>query len=838
MLVMSPKSKFCCFSSVALPVESQANQPRTELPPSDDSPVESGVSVVFFHDEIHQESLIRSAQQLFAAKQIPVELLCVRPSGPRITPLSGSPNLQHVPDYQSALHKAKFAKIVFADPAYRFQSEHWDLLESDSVKSYPVRSLALASPKPPASRRLLAWTFAFLAWFLLRVKKHRLRPGIIVAQTDFLKTLGLDRASSQTADTPMWILALARWSHDSRINETQPVTECELGVRSNLKWTRQDSGPPNFPRSRSLRKSISSLLRFWFTRIAFPAREKFKPVHPAAPVLSRRTRFALSALVILSACILVLTNRGYPLFEPDEARNAQLALNVAESGNWLSLNLYGNPYTDKPPLMAWLTACCHWMFGASEATSRLPSAIAAIVTVCLTLLVGRRLVGFRSALAGTAALIVSWGFVFQARFVTMDMLLGCCTTAAILLGMLALRRSASTKRTLIMALAGVATGLGIMAKGPVAVVIVMPILALAIFVREQLDRRERKSLVLCWLVPTVVVGLPWFIIATIQNPAFAYDFVWKHHVVRFSDAFIHKEPFWYYGVVLWIIMFPTSIVLPRVFQFLASPRQKFRAGRTPEHGVLALGALWIVAFFSMSECKLPAYILPAFPLMALLCGVAIEHWLFGIGINNKQKRRSFHRLPKRIAIGMSLMTATLAGVILYRFTEFRFGNIGIAIFALLITGLLFIAVRRSARPASAWAAAAAICAMFAFLVNNQFVPSLGFKRSILYSIKQSGIDADTPLVYFGRDSHAHAMYLADRDVVHVKEENIDEMNTLLGGCDSAIVVASDQNIHRLEEANSGSLVVKPQRIRHTFLLLHRDSIRTASPEQADASIQR
>jgi len=411
-------------------VESQAIHSDPGLQPADEVSAGFGVSLIFFHDETHQENLIRSVQELFSAKQIPFELICVRPSGPRIAPLSGLPKIQHVADYQSAIHKAAFEEIVFADSAYRFESEHWNLLESSSVKAHPVRSLALSPPKPPASRRLLALLFGFLAWLLLRVRKHRLRPGLIVAKAEFLKRMDLGRVPSQTPDTPTWILALARWSADDESeNEFQTVTECEIDVRTPLKWTRQDSGPPNFPRSRSLRKSISAMLQFWFAQLAFPAREYSKPTLTDTPALTSNTKLALSALVIAAACVLVLANRSYPLFEPDEARNAQLALNVAESGNWLSLNLYNQPYTDKPPLLAWLTACSHWMFGANEASSRLPSALSAVLTICLTLLIGRRLVGFRSALAGTVALFVSWGFVFQARFATMDMLLSCCTTA-------------------------------------------------------------------------------------------------------------------------------------------------------------------------------------------------------------------------------------------------------------------------------------------------------------------------------------------------------------------------------------------------------------------------
>ena len=99
-------------------------------------------------------------------------------------------------------------------------------------------------------------------------------------------------------------------------------------------------------------------------------------------------------------------------------------------------------------------------------------------------------------------------------------------------------------------------------------------------------------------------------------------------MVRFSDAFNHREPFWYYLLGIFIFMFPASYLIPSLIKFLTSRRPENRFMRTREHGFLLLAAVWIIGFFSISESKLPTYIVPSFPLICLLMGGLLDRKLF------------------------------------------------------------------------------------------------------------------------------------------------------------------------------------------------------------------
>ena len=207
--------------------------------------------------------------------------------------------------------------------------------------------------------------------------------------------------------------------------------------------------------------------------------------------------------------------------------------------------------------------------------------------------------------------------------------------------------------------------------------------------------------------------------------------------------------------------------------------------------------------------------------------MVVDHWLFTVGLTNKEKRRSFHRLPKRIAIGISVMIAILSGAILARFADYRFDWIGSVVIVAAVVSLLAYASRRSAKPANAWVATTAICVIFVFLVNNQFVASLGQQRSILRALEKSSTETDIPVIYFGRDSFANHIYLPNHNVIHVREEYLADMKATVDRFDRAIVVASDENMLRLEEAGQGTLSVEPFGVRHTFDVSNQ-AVRTSS----------
>ena len=240
---------------------------------------------------------------------------------------------------------------------------------------------------------------------------------------------------------------------------------CEVGVSH-----RERAGGTSKVSITHIPLVFASLLRCWWNTVLFPAtaEEQLATTEQWSP---RKTAIC-SALLLAIASLLLLANLRYALIEPDETRYAQISLTMFESGDWFVPRLHGEPYLDKPPLLYWATATCFALCGPSEWSARLPCALAAILTVLGAFFLGRGLVGDRAAWLGSVLLSVTGGFVIAGRYVLMDSLLMLFVTVGLLCG---LRAMQNRSRTWAWCLAmGVALGLGVMTKGPVAPILCLP----------------------------------------------------------------------------------------------------------------------------------------------------------------------------------------------------------------------------------------------------------------------------------------------------------------------------------------------------------------------------
>jgi hypothetical protein len=130
---------------------------------------------------------------------------------------------------------------------------------------------------------------------------------------------------------------------------------------------------------------------------------------------------------------------------------------------------------------------------------------------------------------------------------------------------------------------------------------------------------------LAFLGVALAVALPWYVALMVTHPDFAGHFLWEHNVVRFLQPFDHLEPVWFYAPLLALALVPaTPLVLP-FLRYLGSGDAATAATRSPALGFMLLAGLWVVFFFSMSGCKLPTYILPALPFLALALGHFLAH---------------------------------------------------------------------------------------------------------------------------------------------------------------------------------------------------------------------
>ncbi|MCI0356545.1 MAG: glycosyltransferase family 39 protein, partial [Acidobacteria bacterium] len=339
-------------------------------------------------------------------------------------------------------------------------------------------------------------------------------------------------------------------------------------------------------------------------------------VLPATVPKNRKTWRELATLAAFCAFLFFFGLSSFGLVGPDEPRYAQVAREMLERDDWVTPTLYGQVWLEKPVLYYWGAQLWYRIFGVSDWAARLPSAVLATALVAAVFFFVRR---FRpgaeleaSLITASSAAVLGFG-----RGASTDMPLA----APLAIGMLAWFAWQETEQRRWLAAFYLFLGLAMLAKGPVA-----PFLAGAIVLAFGAVRRNFKmALRTLWLPGLgifLAVTAPWFVAVQLRNPEFFRVFIVEHNLARFStDAFRHAQPLWYYLPVLLLGLMPwTAAVVAVVAESLRDWRSGVRDSLTE---FLLVWAVLPVVFFSISQSKLPGYILPAFPPLLLLAGVEL-----------------------------------------------------------------------------------------------------------------------------------------------------------------------------------------------------------------------
>jgi 4-amino-4-deoxy-L-arabinose transferase-like glycosyltransferase len=291
-----------------------------------------------------------------------------------------------------------------------------------------------------------------------------------------------------------------------------------------------------------------------------------------------------------------LTRTG--LVGPDEPRYAAIGRAMAESGDWVTPRLWGEPWFEKPALLYWMTAAGFETGLDLDLAPRLPVAIASVAFLIYFFVVLRREFGDLAAFYATTVLATSAGWLAYSHVAVTDLPMSAAFAAAMLAVMSGRSRI----------LAGVFLGAAVLAKG---------LVPLALFLPALWYWRKRVSDVLVLLAVAFLVAAPWYVLVTLRNGApFLEDFFWKQHFARYlTGALQHERPFWFYVPVLLAGFFPWTPLLWFLFQ-----KQIYREARAT---FLLVWLAWGFLFFSISRNKLPGYLLPLLPAAAALIGIAI-----------------------------------------------------------------------------------------------------------------------------------------------------------------------------------------------------------------------
>ena len=359
-----------------------------------------------------------------------------------------------------------------------------------------------------------------------------------------------------------------------------------------------------------------------------------------SPLSLTRHQLLLAVLAVAIAWTTWFSGAGrVGLVGPDEPRYVSIARAMAESGDWVTPRLNGQPWFEKPVLYYWSAAAAFRVFGESETAARLPSAVAISLAALALVALAARTWGGGPALALGFILPSMLATIAFARAASTDMVFASTLTlafvAAARLVELALAQSTSLRavgrtgeRRLWQLAWGCALGLAVLAKGPAAVLLAGGSLVLwALVLRNW-------RLVLAFMPPAslavfAVVALPWYALCAARNPDFLRVFLFEHNLQRFlTPVFAHEQPWWYFAGVLVAGLMPwTALLVPAL-------RDAWRDVALRRGAVPVLALCWAVVpfvFFSVSRSKLPGYILPMFPPLALLMARAMAESLAAPG---------------------------------------------------------------------------------------------------------------------------------------------------------------------------------------------------------------
>jgi 4-amino-4-deoxy-L-arabinose transferase-like glycosyltransferase len=322
-------------------------------------------------------------------------------------------------------------------------------------------------------------------------------------------------------------------------------------------------------------------------------------------------------LFLAFAAVLLAVLKARTLVPPDEGRYAEMAREMFASGDWVTTRLNGIKYFEKPPLQTWMNALTFEIFGLGDWQARLWTGLCGLLGVGLTGYAGMRVFGARIGLYAGLVLGSSLYWLICSQVNSVDMSLSSMMTVALCALIIAQRDEATPgeqRNWMLVCWAGMA--LSVLAKGLIGLVLPGGVLVLyTLFARDwKIWTRLHlvKGLLLFFLIAT-----PWFVLVGLKNPEQPHFFFIHEHFDRFLKKDHHREAAWYVffvllaaGSVPWVGVLVQSLVL--------GARRKDEPTRFKPRLLLLVWVAFIILFFTKSNSKLPGYIVPVFPAVALL----------------------------------------------------------------------------------------------------------------------------------------------------------------------------------------------------------------------------
>jgi 4-amino-4-deoxy-L-arabinose transferase-like glycosyltransferase len=528
--------------------------------------------------------------------------------------------------------------------------------------------------------------------------------------------------------------------------------------------------------------------------------------------MSRHLSLAVALALVLLIATLVLGwgIGGYVLYEPDEARHAEVAremLSAPTWRDWIVPRLDGAPYLNKPAPFYWLVVGALAVFGVNEGAARTPSLVSALLTALAMSLWGARRWGSRTGALAGLILVTAPEFALLGRFATLDMTLTLWTT----LGMLAIYRfserpDGSARGSLVPA--AVAGGLGMLVKGLLAPGFIALVGVGWLAARRRLRLLTPRTLATAAAVFLILV-LPWHLAAGTLDPGYLrtlyVDQQWKRAVQ--AGERLHARPLLFYVPILLGGFFPWSALLPGAVRDMIERRLPDTAAR-----FCALWAAVVLVVLSVAQGKVPSYIVLAFPPLALLTSRYLGRVLWGEPPSSRDERlirggawvvvAALAIVPVVvIPVGHALYDGALARTSLWSL-----------LFLVAAAGLATLLHRRSLRGVVTGLGAGSVVLLIVFF--HLVAPALSEVHSdaaLARVIRAAPEHATAPVVAYGLSSPSTGFY-AERTLLLYDRPR--QLRALLADHALVFVVTSPQ--HSAELAAIGQLVPWHVGARHVL----------------------
>lgn len=362
------------------------------------------------------------------------------------------------------------------------------------------------------------------------------------------------------------------------------------------------------------------------------AEPAFVPARAGAPWHAARVAgvpaLAL-ALVVLAFALLWFGTLGMRhLLGPDEGRYAEIAREMLTSGDWVTIRYDGLKYFEKPPFHMWMTAVSYALFGIGDWQARLCVALAGAAGLGVSMLAAARWFGARAGLMAGLVLASAPMWNVAAHFNTLDMTLSgamAWVLASLLLAQHPAATPAARRRWMLACWA--AMGVAVLTKGLVGVALPGLVLVLYTGVTRDLSLWRRLHAP-AGIALMLLVAVPWYWLVAQRNPEFLRFFFIHEHWQRYTST-VHARTGapWYFVPLLVGGFLPWLGLVPGMVRAVAQRAGVAdAAGDRPPFQPALMAALWAVSifgFFSLSGSKLPGYIVPMFPALGILGGVAL-----------------------------------------------------------------------------------------------------------------------------------------------------------------------------------------------------------------------